>query len=160
MNSKGIWILVIVIILATGAFLLWQGSPDTVTPTPAPTPTTPTPTPPTPTPSPTPTSSAATSATISYDGSKFTPSEVTIKKGGTVTWISSVASMEVASAPHPSHTGYNGTARAQHCAAGATPSFDQCKDGKTYSFTFDKVGTWPYHNHEKASSFGKVIVVE
>ena len=160
MNSKGIWILIIVIILVAGAFLLWQGSADTAmsTPTPTSTPTTPTPTPPAP--SPTPTSSAAMSASISYDGSKFTPSEVTIKKGGTVTWSSSVASMEVASAPHPSHTGYNGTVRAQHCAAGATPSFDQCKGGKTYSFKFDKVGTWPYHDHENASAFGRVIVVE
>jgi plastocyanin len=105
---------------------------------------------------------AGTSATVTYDGKSFSPSTVTIKKGGTVTFTSTVSSMWVASAPHPAHTGYDGTSRQQHCAAGYSgpAPFDQCKSGTSYSFTFGKVGTWPYHDHANSSAFGKVVVVE
>ena len=106
------------------------------------------------------TSSVPMIAAVSYDGAAFSPQEVTIKKGGTVTWTSSVPTMEVASAQHPTHIVYDGTARSAHCASGAASSFDQCAEGTTYSFTFDKVGMWAYHDHENASAFGKVIVVE
>ena len=105
-------------------------------------------------------SSTPTSATVTYNGSGFSPSSVTIKKGGTVTFTSTAGNMWVASGPHPEHTGYDGTSRSQHCASGATSSFDQCVAGSSYSFTFDKVGTWPYHNHLNASVFGKIVVVE
>lgn len=106
------------------------------------------------------TQSAPMSATVVYDGTSFSPSEVTIKKGGTVTFTSTGANMWIASGPHPAHTGYDATVLAVHCAVGAIPSFDQCKAGSSYSFTFDKTGTWPYHNHLNATVFGKVIVVE
>ena len=107
-------------------------------------------------------STAPMSATISYGANGFSPSEVTIKKGGTVTWTNnSGGTMWVASAQHPTHTAYSGTTLAQHCgSAEEASSFDQCKNGTTYSFTFNKVGTWGYHNHSNASQFGKVIVVE
>lgn len=102
----------------------------------------------------------AMSAVVTYDGNSFSPSEVTIKKGGKVTFASTDGSMWVASGPHPQHTNYDGTSREAHCAARATPSFDQCAVGTSYTFTFDKVGTWPYHNHVSAGMFGKVVVVE
>lgn len=103
-----------------------------------------------------------TSATISYDGSKYTPSSVTIKKGGTVTWKNtSGGSMWVASASHPSHTVYDGTSRQEHCAATIVTAFDQCKgESGDYSFTFTKAGKWGYHDHINASAFGSVTVVE
>ena len=107
------------------------------------------------------TSNSSASATINYDGNSFTPSTVTIKKGGTVTW-KGTANMWVASASHPSHTLYDGTSRTQHCAAGYTGAkpFDQCATGTSYSFTFTKTGTWSYHDHMNASSFGKVVVTD
>ena len=104
-------------------------------------------------------STTPSSAKVSYDGKAFSPSSVTIKKGGTVTW-SGPATMDVASGQHPTHTVYDGTSRSEHCAAGATASFDECKGGSAYSFTFNKVGTWSYHDHANASAFGKVVVVE
>src|SRR3989338_98594 len=104
--------------------------------------------------------SPATSASVSYDGKSFSPSEVTIKKGGTVTFTSTGSAMWIASGPHPQHTNYDGTSREAHCAAGAVPSFDQCKSGNSYTFTFNKAGTWPYHNHVSGGMFGKVVVVE
>lgn len=88
--------------------------------------------------------------TISMTASGFVPAEVKIKQGATVNFVNkdSVAH-EPASAPHPSHTVY--------------PEFDAKKDinpGESWSFTFDKVGTWWYHDHNNASLFGKVIVVK
>ncbi len=99
-------------------------------------------------------------ATVSYDGVNFTPKSVTIRKGGTVTWTSSVGNMWVASARHPDHTVYAGTTRQQHCPDASGTSFDQCQGGSNYSFTFNKVGSWNYHDHINASVFGTVVVVE
>jgi len=69
--------------------------------------------------------------------------------------------MWVASDPHPAHTGYDGTSLAQHCATGSTPSFDECSSvakGSSYSFTFNKSGSWGYHNHANHSYAGTVVV--
>lgn len=98
---------------------------------------------------------------ITYGPDGFSPAEVTVKKGDTVTWTNQGGGgMWVASAPHPGHTGYDGTDRATHCAAGyaGAKPFDQCAIGSSFSFTFDKAGTWPYHNHSNAGKFGKVVV--
>lgn len=106
-------------------------------------------------------STAPMSATITYDGAKFTPNLVTIAKGGTVTFVdNSSSAMWVASGVHPDHTVYDGTTRATHCAAGyAGPApFDQCAAGNSFTFTFDKTGTWPFHNHLNSSASGKVTV--
>lgn len=104
---------------------------------------------------------SAMSVTVTYDGKAFSPSKVTVKKGGTVTFEDTAGSdMWVASAQHPSHTGYDGTSRSEHCASGysGTKPFDQCGTGPTYSFTFDTVGSWPYHDHVNASAYGSVVV--
>ena len=105
-------------------------------------------------------STTPTSATVTYDGSSFSPANVTIKKGSTVTFTSTDGSMWVASGPHPAHTAYSGTDRQTHCPDTSGTAFDQCGAGSSYSFTFQKIGTWPYHNHLNAAVFGKVAVVE
>lgn len=111
----------------------------------------------------TPINTVPTTATITYDGSKFSPASVTIKKGGTVLWNNETSGkMWVASAQHPTHTVYGGTSRSEHCATsytGAKP-FDQCVGGNNFSFKFDKLGTFNYHDHINASAFGSVTVVE
>jgi plastocyanin len=106
-------------------------------------------------------STAPMSVTVTYNGTSYSPKDVTIKRGGTVTWKNaSTGNMWVASASHPSHTVYDGTSRSEHCTtAGSTP-FDQCKGGGDYSFTFTKAGKWGYHDHINASAFGSVTVVE
>ena len=105
---------------------------------------------------------AQTSATITYNGSSFSPASVTVKQGGSVTFTSATGNMWVASAPHPTHTGYDGTSRGEHCAAGYTGAapFDQCKAGPSYTFTFNKVGTWLFHDHMNAGAHGSVTVVQ
>ena len=106
-------------------------------------------------------STAPMTAAVTYGSNGFSPAEVTIKKGGTVTWTNNGGgNLWVASAPHPAHTAYSGTALAQHCSDATDVSFDQCRNGASYSFTFSKAGTWAYHNHSAASNFGRVIVVE
>jgi len=106
-------------------------------------------------------SAASQSATISYNGTGFSPNQVTIKKGGTATWTNTGSGdMWVASAQHPTHTVYAGTSLQEHCPGGTADAFDQCKAGDSYSFTFDKVGTWYFHDHINASAFGSVVVVE
>jgi len=106
-------------------------------------------------------SDAPLSATVSYNGSGFSPATVTIKKGGMVSWSNTGgASMWVASAQHPTHMGYDGTNLEEHCPDNSGASFDQCKSGNSFSFIFNKTGTWRYHDHMNASAFGSVVVVE
>ena len=93
--------------------------------------------------------SAATAVVINENGN-FSPSEVKIKKGGKVTWINkSQNPVWPASNPHPIHTDY--------------PGFDASRglaNGESYSFTFDKAGSWGYHNHLNPGMRGEVKVVE
>lgn len=101
------------------------------------------------------------SATVTYDGISFSPASVTIAKGGTVTFTDTAgASMWVASGQHPTHTGYDSTSASVHCATGYTgpAPFDQCGTGASFSFTFNKVGTWGYHDHRNVGAFGSVTV--
>ena len=101
-----------------------------------------------------------------YTDAGFSPQTITITAGETVLWTNrSSKLMWVASAKHPDHTVYDGTSLAEHCADGAlkagATSFDQCTavvKGSTYSFVFDKLGTWKYHDHVNATKFGTVIV--
>ncbi len=106
-------------------------------------------------------STAPMSATVVYTSSGFTPATVTIAKGGQVTFVNQSGNpMWVASDPHPTHTAYDGTSRTTHCApgyTGATP-FDQCANTNSYSFTFEKTGTFGYHNHLGADDAATIIV--
>ncbi len=108
------------------------------------------------------TTSSAKTVAVTYTDSGFSPKTVSISVGDTVKFVNkSGKPMWVASASHPSHTVYDGTNLSAHCAAGATPSFDQCKSvakGLSYIFTFTKAGTWAYHNHSISSDFGSVVV--
>ncbi|MDO8517825.1 MAG: hypothetical protein Q7S26_00840 [bacterium] len=102
------------------------------------------------------------STNVTYTDSGFSPSTVTIAQGGMVTFANqSGGQMWVASGLHPTHTGYSGTSRTQHCPDTAETSFDQCTAvpaGQSYSFTFQKTGTWPYHNHFNSGDFGTIVV--
>ena len=86
--------------------------------------------------------------TVTFTGGSFTPNSLTIKKGWTVKFVNKgQSSMWVASGPHPMHTNY--------------PAFDQrasVGSEGSYSFTFDKVGTWKYHNHLNSSQTGTIVV--
>lgn len=87
---------------------------------------------------------------ITYTNQGFIPQQLTVKKGQAVIFTNSGNSpMWVASDPHPQHTGL--------------PGFDAKKamqKGESYSFTFDTVGHWGFHNHLTPSDAGTIIVQE
>lgn len=96
--------------------------------------------------------------TVIYGDGGFSPNTLTIRKGATITFQnSSTHDMRPASDPHPAHTNYPTTGG----CVGST--FDSCrtiKPGGNWSFEFDEVGTWKYHNHLNPSDTGTVIVVQ
>lgn len=156
MQSIWLWLVVAVIVVG-GGFWWWQSTQTAVpvntgvgTEVPGTGDTSGTPAP-----------SAPMFATVTYDGTSFSPASVTIKKGGTVTWNNEgTAEMWVASAQHPNHTIYSGTSRTGHCPDTSKTAFDQCAGGNNYTFKFDKVGTWNYHDHLSSTAFASVTVVE
>lgn len=91
-----------------------------------------------------------TAATVQYSDNGFSPATITVKKGTSVTFVNnSSAPMWVASNPHPTHTDL--------------PGFDQLSaadNGGTYSYTFQKTGSWGYHNHRSPGDTGTVVVTE
>ena len=128
---------------------------------------------PTPVVSPTPDSTSSPQATplvspviskniITYTNSGYTPNTITIKKGETVTWKNeSSISMWTASAVHPTHRAYPGTDISACGTQTLLPMFDACggtAPGQSWSFVFNNVGTWKYHNHLNSSKFGTVVV--
>jgi len=95
------------------------------------------------------TTAPATVVTVTYDGKTFSPATVTVKQGESVTFVnSSTGGMSVASNPHPIHTIY--------------PEFDQYKTSakgqKTFTFVFQKAGSWGFHNHLNPIAGGTIVV--
>lgn len=104
-------------------------------------------------------------ADVVYSDTGFSPAEVILPLGGTVTWKNeSKVNMWVATAMHPTHAVYDGTNLAAHCKDGkptSTEVFDQCvgvKPGESWSFTFTKEGDWKYHDHITTGRFGSIKV--
>ncbi len=164
-TSTGI-ILLIVLIAVGGLILYGKDKPttynsgnDTATNTPSDTKTV-TPPPQSPSQEPSPTIKPDTKAiTITYTDAGFAPGVVTIDKGTTVTFVNkSSGQMWVGSDPHPIHTDFSGTTTKNHCPDVTATAFDQCGTGTSFSFTFDKIGSWKYHNHVSASKVGVIIV--
>lgn len=87
--------------------------------------------------------------TISITDTGFKPETVTVPLGTKVTFVNNGQALHwPASDNHPTHD--------------ILPEFDSKKGistGDTYSYTFNKGGTWEYHDHLNAQ-FGGTIVVE
>lgn len=103
-------------------------------------------------------------ATVTLTENGFSPSTVTVARGETVRFINdSARGMWVASDEHPTHTDYDGTSTREHCADGAPSgsTFDQCaavEKGEFWDYTFEKSGTFSFHNHVGATNTGTVVV--
>jgi plastocyanin len=101
------------------------------------------------TPQPTSSSTASNSSQPSTTGSvdirnmMFTPSQITVAKGGTVTWINhdSIA-----------HTVVDDLSNV------GGPSSGDIQPGSTYSFTFNKTGSFQYHCSIHPSMRGTIVV--
>ena len=99
---------------------------------------------------------------IEITSAGFNPKTITIKVGDTVTFVNKDSSKHwPASDLHPVHMTYPGSDIKKCDTAEAETIFDACKglmQGEEYSFTFDRVGRWPYHDHLKPSFAGVVVV--
>lgn len=77
----------------------------------------------------------------------FSPATLTIKAGTKVIWVNqSGTDATVNSSPHPAHTDYQPL------------NLGSLIDGGKVSLTFDKSGTYKYHNHLSPTQFGTIIV--
>ena len=93
---------------------------------------------------------------VTYTDAGFTPGAVTVKKGETVIFKNSASSaVWVASNPHPMHNGYPTTGG---CIASTFDSCGNIAPGQTWSFKFDIVGSWGYHNHLNRGEGGIIVV--
>jgi plastocyanin len=75
--------------------------------------------------------------TIEVNESGFTPNTISVRKCTTVTFKNTGTTDHwPASDPHPTHTGYPGFDPKQPVASSSS-----------WTFTFNKSGTWGYHDH-------------
>ncbi len=99
---------------------------------------------------------------VIYTDSGFSPKEITVAKGATVVFKNESSSdFWPASAMHPTHTVYPGSDIKKCGTSEEVNIFDACKGiapGGSYSFIFNQVGKWDYHDHLRASNFGSIVV--
>ena len=102
------------------------------------------------------------SVTITYTNSGYSPKQTAVSLGGTVTFKNeSSRTMWPATAIHPTHTIYPESGILK-CGTPEEPRiFDACegiRQGGSWSFTFQELGSWGYHDHLNISRTGKIIV--
>jgi len=99
---------------------------------------------------------------VVYSDEGYIPKELTTKKGDKVTFRNeSARETWPASAMHPSHSVYPGSSIQKCETEEMTRIFDACmglKQGEEWSFVFDEVGTWWYHDHLNVAATGMIIV--
>jgi len=84
---------------------------------------------------------------ISKDG--FLPATIKVRKGQSVNWTNQDDAIhQIAADPHPSHS--------------SLPELlgDPLSKGESYSFTFEKSGTFTYHDELNPTKFSGVVIVE
>ncbi len=136
MNSKVIVAVLVVLAFVAGGYFLFYGNKTSVMNT-----------------QPTSTNNSGDNTqtqgqnTIILTQSGFSPSTLTVKVGTAVTWVNKSGSeAAVYSNPHPIHTNY------------PPLNLGTFADGGTLSLTFNKIGTYGYHNHLNPSQTGTIIV--
>ncbi len=102
-------------------------------------------------------------AVVTYTDSGFDPQELGPIAPGDKVIFRNESSRPIwpATAMHPTHAVYDGTTLNEHCAEGAAPSFDSCRGiepGGEWSFIFERVGNWQYHDHLKLGYYGTIVV--
>jgi plastocyanin len=89
----------------------------------------------------------AASATITFDGTSFSPDMVAVASGGTVKVVNnSTEEVEPASDPHPTHTD------------NPEINFEDIAAGQSKTVTVTTKGTWGYHNHHDKNQKGTIVV--
>jgi plastocyanin len=102
------------------------------------------------------------SRTITMTLSGFSPTSLEIKKGESVTFVNQGSGTHwPATDVHPSHSVYPGSSIGKCNTTDKTRIFDACKGisrGGSFTFTFNEVGNWRYHDHLSPGLKGTVIV--
>ncbi len=89
------------------------------------------------------------SATVEITRAGFVPATIAVKKGTVVVWTNTDSlPHQVASDPHPNHDKLKGLFS------------DPLTNGKSFSFTFNKSGTFTYHDHLNPLKFYGTVVVK
>lgn len=92
---------------------------------------------------------AVSQSEITITDQGFIPATIKIKKNTQVKWKNmDKVSHQVASDPHPTHTGLPGL---------ESPAL---LTNDSYSFTFDKTGAFTYHDHLNPFKFKGTVIVE
>lgn len=87
------------------------------------------------------------SAQVAITSQGFIPATLLVKQGTQVTFISKDnRPHQVASDPHPTHTGL--------------PGFIQAKPTASFTYTFSKTGTFTYHDEVSPLKFHGTVIVE
>ncbi|MEX2514768.1 MAG: hypothetical protein WD335_01405 [Candidatus Paceibacterota bacterium] len=101
---------------------------------------------------------------IHMDQDGFDPQKITIQPGTEVIFENVGDDGHwPATNDHPSHTLYDDTDIGEHCTDDASAVFDACKAipaGESWSFVFEKEGSFGYHNHLWPHLVGEVTVQE
>lgn len=154
MFNKIIIIIAAVVVILLGGYFLLRNQPPSKTAPDSSEPAAQTPT--------APETPEADQNIVVYTDSGYSPNAFTVKAGTTVIFKNeSSKSMWPASAMHPSHRVYSGTPLEEHCPDTALTAFDACTGilpGNSWTFLFDKTGTWKYHDHLSPSYFGSIVV--
>lgn len=87
---------------------------------------------------------------VNVTSSGFSPSTLTISAGDTVKWVNQTSSsVHVAPDNHPTHGRYRGI---------WDDAEQEITNGESYSHTFTTAGTFGYHDHNRSSREGSIIV--
>lgn len=133
--NKFLYAGVVVLILVVAVFALTSNKSKTNVS--APTTSTPAPSP----------QATASQNTVTLTSSGFQPQTLTVKAGTTVTFVNkSGGTATVNSAVHPTHTLF------------PFLNLGSFEDGQSLQVTFDKTGTFKYHNHLNPGQTGTVVV--
>jgi len=90
------------------------------------------------------TNTPASTSSVSIENFAFSPSDITVKKGATVTWTNNDSTAHTVTETD-SQTG---------------PKSDQLNQGDKYSFTFDQAGSFHYKCSIHSYMLGTVTVTE
>lgn len=125
-SKKGLWIFIVIVIVLAVLVVLFMmmgngGSSDTAT--------------------------VSTDNIVTYTSDGYSPGNILISAGDTVTWKNgSDSEITVDSNPHPIHTSY------------PELNLGSVQPGGELTFTFPNAGEYNYHNHLSSSKGGTVTV--
>ena len=95
------------------------------------------------------TTTAVSTASVSITKDGFVPATIQVKKGTAVTWINNDTNPhQVVTDPHPKHTNLKEL------------DSDPLAVGESFTFTFEKTGTFTYHDEGNPLNMKGTVVVK